>query len=253
VHRPPLVLAYHSIGSVPPEQDPDALVVPQETFLSHVERLKARGYRFVKASEFAARLRSDSSVEATCALTFDDGAVDNATVVPDLLEKLGVPATLFVCPGLLGKPYPWLRPESGMRLMNAEELERASRLDAIEIGSHTNEHMDMSLVGADVAYEEMVSSKRALEDMIGMPVESFAYPFCRYSAACPAAAERAGYTAAFAGPYGSWRPYELRRELLELRDGPLRFALKSRGLFHPLARSAPGRLIRGIRRPAATL
>jgi peptidoglycan/xylan/chitin deacetylase (PgdA/CDA1 family) len=245
--RPPLVLAYHAIGRVAREHDPDELVVPEESFCFHVERLKARGYRFVKSSEFARRLRSGSSLDGICALTFDDGSVDNGLLLPDLLERLDAPATLFVCPGLLGRPHPWLSPESGVRLMNAGELERASRLELIEIGSHTNDHMDMSHAGAEEAYREMASSKRALEDLIGKPVESFAYPFCRYSPACPAAAERAGYTSAAAGPDGSWHPYELRRELMDPRDGRLRFALKSRGAFRPLVSSAPGRLARRMR------
>jgi peptidoglycan/xylan/chitin deacetylase (PgdA/CDA1 family) len=252
VIRPPLVLAYHSIGSLPSEHDPDDLMVPERAFVFHVDSLKARGYHFVKSSEFAHLLRSGSRIEGVCALTFDDGALDNAVLLPDLLQKLGVPATLFVCPGLLGRPHPWLSPQSGVRLVNAEELDRLSRLDFVEIGSHTNEHMDMSLVGADEAYREMVSSKRALEDLIGKPVESFAYPFCRYSPSCPAAAERAGYTSAAAGSAGSWDPYELRRELMDPRDGRIRFALKSRGAFRPIVSSGPGRLVRRMRRSNRT-
>jgi peptidoglycan/xylan/chitin deacetylase (PgdA/CDA1 family) len=245
--RPPLVLAYHAIGRVAREHDPDDLVVPAERFCFHVERLKGRGYRFVTSREFARRLRSSAPLEGVCALTFDDGSVDNGLVLPELLERLDVPATLFVCPGLLGRPHPWLSPESGVRLMNAEELERTSQHELIEIGSHTNEHMDMSHAGTEEAYREMASSKQALEERIGKPVDSFAYPFCRYSPACPAAAERAGYTSAAAGPGGNWHPYELRRELMDLRDARLRFALKSRGVFRPLVSSPPGRLVRRTR------
>jgi peptidoglycan/xylan/chitin deacetylase (PgdA/CDA1 family) len=245
--RPPLVLAYHAIGRVAPEHDPDDLVVAPEQFCFHVERLKSRGYRFVTSREFARLLRSAAPLDGVCALTFDDGSVDNGLVLPDLLERLDVPATLFVCPGLLGRPHPWLSAESGVRLMNAEELERTSQLEFIEIGSHTNEHMDMSNAGAEEAYREMASSKQALEDRIGKPVDSFAYPFCRYSPACPAAAERAGYTSAAAGPGGTWHPYELRRELMDPRDWRLRFGLKSRGVFRPLVSSPPGRLVRRTR------
>jgi peptidoglycan/xylan/chitin deacetylase (PgdA/CDA1 family) len=250
VRRPPLVLAYHALGRVAKAYDPRDLVVPEETFNSHVERLKSREYQFVTSSQFARRLRSGASLEGVCALTFDDGSVDNGVVLPTLLERLGVPATLFVCPGLLGKPHPWLSPESGIRLMNAEELERVAGLDYMEIGSHTNEHMDMSHAGPEEAYREMASSKQALEDLIGKPVDSFAYPFCRYSPACPAAAERARYTSAAAGPDGSWDLYELRRELMDPRDGRFRFELKARGAFRPLVSSVPGRLVRRIRTAA---
>src|SRR6058998_1097916 len=37
------------------------------------------------------------------ALTFDDGLRSNVTVAYPILEKLGLPATFFVCPGLIGR------------------------------------------------------------------------------------------------------------------------------------------------------
>jgi peptidoglycan/xylan/chitin deacetylase (PgdA/CDA1 family) len=246
--RPPLVLAYHAIGGVPRDQDPERLVVPEVSFVFQVNRLLARGYEFVTASGFARRLHDGSPLQGICALTFDDGSVDNAVVLPKLLERLGVPATLFVCPGLLGAPHPWLAPESGVRLMNEDELEQVSRRELVEIGSHTNGHMDMSSATGEEAYREMASSKQALEDRIGKTVESFAYPFGYYSRACPAAAERAGYTsAATCGLRGGWQPYELRRELIDRKDGPIVFALKNRGLFRPLVASPPARLRRRLR------
>jgi peptidoglycan/xylan/chitin deacetylase (PgdA/CDA1 family) len=245
---PPLVFAYHAIGRLPPEQDPEDLMVSEQSFVLQVRRLQARGYEFVRASEFARRLCDGTPLERVCALTFDDGSVDNALILPTLLERLRVPATLFVCPGLLGKPHPWLAPESGVRLMNAEELDQVARLELIEIGSHTNQHADMSAATAEQAYREMASSKQALEDRINKPVQSFAYPYGYYSPACPAAAERAGYTsAATCGLRGGWRPYELRRELIDPHDGLIALALKNRGLFRPLVASPPARLLRRLR------
>jgi peptidoglycan/xylan/chitin deacetylase (PgdA/CDA1 family) len=246
--RPPLVLAYHALGDVRPEHDPDRLVIKEVDFRAQVESLLERRYELVKLAEFARRLRAGTSLDGVCALTFDDGSVDNALVLPVLLEALGVPATLFVCPGLLGEPYPYLAPEANVRLMNREELEQTAALEYIEIGSHTNRHIDMTHIGGQEAYDEMTSSKQALEQLIGKPVESFAYPFCRYSPACPPAAERAGYTSAVTcGLRGGWRPYELRRELVDPSDGQLRFALKSHGLFRPLVDSPPARLARRLR------
>jgi hypothetical protein len=84
--------------------------------------------------------------------------------------------------------------------------------------------------------------------MIGMPVPSFAFPYGRYSPACPAAADAAGYTsAATCGLQGGWTPYELRRELIAPGDLPLRFDLKARGLYRPLVSSPPARLRRRLR------
>jgi hypothetical protein len=94
----------------------------------------------------------------------------------------------------------------------------------------------------------MVASKQELEELIDKPVLSFAYPYGRYSPACPAAAEAAGYTsAATCGLQGGWTPFELRRELIAPGDLPLRFGLKARGLYRPLVSSPPARLRRRLR------
>ena len=134
--RPPLVLAYHAVGELPRTLDPEGLMVPPAELEAEIGLLLARGYEFVTAAEFARRLRSGAGLERLCALTFDDGSVDNATLLPPLLASLGVPATLFVCPGLLGKPHPWIAPEADVRLMNNAELETVANDELIEIGSH---------------------------------------------------------------------------------------------------------------------
>src|SRR5205823_3088209 len=121
---------------LPPALDPEGLMVPPDELRAQIEHLRDRNYRFVTSSEFAARLHAGASLNGICALTFDDGSVDNATVLPDILASLDVPATLFVCPGLLGKPHPWIEPEAGVRLMDRDKLYYTSQLDFIEIGAH---------------------------------------------------------------------------------------------------------------------
>ena len=245
--RPGVVLAYHAVGDVPREQDPDGLVVPVEQLREAVESLRGRGYRFATAAGFVRAMRDGRPPRGLCALTFDDGSEDNATVLPGLLAELDVPATLYVCPGLLGQPHPWLEPGSGVRMMTREQLLETARHDHIEIGSHTVRHADLANADEELAYRELAESKRLLEDMIAKPVKSFAYPYGHYSAACPPAAERAGYeSAATAGERGSWNRFELQRELIGPADWRLRFELKSRRLFRPLVDSPPMRLRRRL-------
>ncbi len=132
----------------------------------------------------------------------------------------------------MGQPYRWCEPEAGLRFMTAEVVRELSRDPLIEIGSHTREHPLLTDATADEAYREMASSKRDLEQLLDLEVSSFAYPHCKYSAACPAAAERAGYTSAVTcGERGGWLPFELRREGVRRDDGRITFALKVRGLY----------------------
>jgi peptidoglycan/xylan/chitin deacetylase (PgdA/CDA1 family) len=223
----PLVLGYHCVNSVANAHDPDNLVVTPVRFRWQVETLRDRGYTFVSMADFAERLVPSGPPGGVCALTFDDGADDQ--VLFDVLTTLEVSATLYVCPGLLGRPHPWLRPESRIRLLSKEALVDVSRIPGIEIGSHTNAHADLSKATPDEAYRELASSRQALEDLLGRPVTTVAYPYGHYSAACPAAAERAGYRSAVTSDgRGSWRPFELRREMIASWDRRLSFAVKLR-------------------------
>ena len=79
---------------------------------------------------------SPAQVARKLALTFDDGLRNNITVAYPVLKKLGLPATFFVCPALLGSGR-WLwNHEARQRLRflgdarDAERMiERMKRLD----------------------------------------------------------------------------------------------------------------------------
>jgi hypothetical protein len=150
---PPLILAYHGIADVPPRHDPAQLFVPPRRFRSQVRQLKRRGYEFVHVRELARRLHLGTELRAVCALTFDDGSEDNATVLAPLLREVGVPGTLYVCPGLLGRPYRWVEPEANVRFLDADQLAELSREPLIEVGSHTREHPLLTWASAEEAYE----------------------------------------------------------------------------------------------------
>jgi peptidoglycan/xylan/chitin deacetylase (PgdA/CDA1 family) len=243
--RTPIVLAYHGIGELPAPLDPSGMMVPAAAFRRHVALLRGRGYEFVTQAELARRLSSGDGVESTCSVTFDDGLENNLTVVAGLLDELGVPGTFYVCPGLLGEPYPFTLPEAGMRFLTEEELLRLAAQPHVEIGSHTARHTELDDADADEAHAEMDGSKRALEGLLQTPVVSFAYPSCGYSPACPAAAERAGYTSAVTcGALGGLTPYELRRVSPNPVEGRLVYELRLRGLFHALRDTPPARLVR---------
>jgi peptidoglycan/xylan/chitin deacetylase (PgdA/CDA1 family) len=243
--RTPIVLAYHGIGELPAPLDPSGMMVPAAAFRRHVALLRGRGYEFVTQAELARRLSSGDGVESTCSVTFDDGLENNLTVVAGLLDELGVPGTFYVCPGLLGEPYPFALPEAGMRFLTEEELLRLAAQPHVEIGSHTARHTELDDADADEAHAEMDGSKRALEGLLQTPIVSFAYPSCGYSPACPAAAERAGYTSAVTcGALGGLTPYELRRVSPNPVEGRLVYELRLRGLFHALRDTPPARLVR---------
>jgi peptidoglycan/xylan/chitin deacetylase (PgdA/CDA1 family) len=242
VSRPRVILGYHGIADVDPRQDPVRLFVGPDRFRRQVTGLQSRGYRFVTMAAFADALSAGDDLTATCALTFDDGTEDHLTVLAPILAELGVPGTVYVCPGLFGTAYPWA---GGARFMTEEEVVELARDPLVEIGSHTIDHTVLGDASAAEAYREMATCKQRLEDLLQTAVPSFCYPRCVYSPACPDAARRAGYTSAVTcGPRGSWDPFELKRAGLHTPDGRLTFELKARGLYYGVKELPPARLAR---------
>ena len=247
---PPLILAYHGLGRYPRALDPFNLMLAPEHFRQQMRSLSRRGYRFIRLSQLASMLDDAPPADRLCALTFDDGTVDNLQLLAPILAELDAPATVFACPGLLGTSHFAMPEAAGVRLMDAEQLIELASSPLVDIGSHTNLHTDLSTATADEAHREMAGSKIALEELLQRPVESFAYPKCGYSAACPDAARRAGYALAVTcAGMGGWRRFELARESIDALDRKVTFALKSRGLFLPLRNSTVGRAARAAARP----
>lgn len=133
-----LILAYHDVsefsGAPPGDR---SLHLPLLSFRKQLDEIERVGLPIIALAE------SDSVSAPHVVLTFDDacfGAVRHGMVE---LASRGVPATVFVAPGLLGCPSPWwdrlADPVSG-------EIPAASRQEALI--RHRGRH-DEVLRGAD--------------------------------------------------------------------------------------------------------
>src|SRR4029079_8047373 len=113
--------------------------------------------------------------DGTAVLTFDDGFHTWLSTAVPLLRRLGVPATFYVCPGWFGKEqHPDVPGEGGRLLTEAEAAELVAA--GMELGSHSNVHMDMAgLAEAELA-EDLAASKAGVEAVTGRPCRTVAYP-----------------------------------------------------------------------------
>ena len=110
------ILMYHGVGG----SDYSA-----ETFCAGLEYLRA-GFNILPLETIVEKiLAGEPSSGNEIALTFDDGHRNNFTVVYPALQKFGVPATFFICPGLV---------DSGRWIWTQEVRERLIFLGDIERG-----------------------------------------------------------------------------------------------------------------------
>ena len=92
----------------------------------------------------------------------------------------------------------------------------------IAIGSHTMHHQYLPLVSENRLAEEIVDSKRLIEERIGQPVHYFSYPVGGFTPLVQVTVRRAGYRAACTTNRAWSRreidPFALRRIKVTERD-----------------------------------
>ena len=127
-------------------------------------------------------------------LTFDDAWADNHAHALGPLSRHGLPAMLYAPSRLL---------DTSGYMTRTQLLE----MDAggVTIGAHSRDHPDLRTCTPRELEWEVRGSKEDLEDLLGKPVTSFAYPTGLLDDRVVEAVEAAGFTSAVTTRAGWWR------------------------------------------------
>jgi peptidoglycan/xylan/chitin deacetylase (PgdA/CDA1 family) len=288
-----MVLMYHRVVDL--DSDPQQLSVTPDNFEMQMDAI-SRNFHPISLKELVNDLASGEIRDRTCVITIDDGYEDNYLHAKPVLEKFGIPATIFVSSGYTGtrREFWWdeldwlilqnqslpnvvhisvngtehcwpvseqehdtrwrapptrtataenrdcfarheiymdlcqlLKPMKFEQLndtlaqlrdvtgdsrdarqryiaMNAEQIRSLHQGGLIEIGSHTQSHINLATQPVVTQKMEIEGSKSDLETMVGSEVESFAYPFGGlryYSSQSIKCVKNAGFSSAVSG-YG---------------------------------------------------
>jgi peptidoglycan/xylan/chitin deacetylase (PgdA/CDA1 family) len=98
-----IIFGYHRVANN--SWDPFELSVSPRNFTEQLEILR-RHTNPVALGELLDSLHNGGSTKRAVAVTFDDGYADCLTTIKPLLERFGVPASVFVVTGWLGRE-PW--------------------------------------------------------------------------------------------------------------------------------------------------
>jgi peptidoglycan/xylan/chitin deacetylase (PgdA/CDA1 family) len=127
------------------------------------------------------------------------------------------------------------------------EMLREMQRDGFTIGSHTKRHVSLPAEPADSLRDELIGSKRALEENLGIPIGHFAYPGGAFTFPVVDELDQAGYDFAYtACPHSDEQRPELTIERLLMWQGsatdaggrfsPAILDCQSRGLWPPSRR-----------------
>lgn len=180
--RPITILVYHQIEEAPARRAPfRSLYVAPRTFARQMLWLKLLGYRGLSMTQLQPYLRGEKTGKVV-GITFDDGYLNNLTNALPVLQKYGFSSTCYVVSGLLGKTNVWDEKIGIVQtpLMTSRQLQQW-RMGGQELGSHTDQHIDLLTTPDCVSAADIARGKSSLEALTGESVAHFCYPYGRYS------------------------------------------------------------------------
>lgn len=192
--RDAAVIMYHAVGEgLPPT---NTINISEEAFGAQMDFLHHNGYRVIPLGDLVELLKSKKPIPPkTVVITFDDGYEDTYTKVFPVLKKYRFPATVFLISNFLDKE----RALDGgtFKFMTRTMAKEMAASGLVTIGSHTRSHHYLPHIRDEAAlYEEIAGSKKALEVMLGRPVEFFCYPIGGVTPRVQRYVREAGYVAA---------------------------------------------------------
>jgi peptidoglycan/xylan/chitin deacetylase (PgdA/CDA1 family) len=232
----PPVLAYHKIDRPTPDVKIRGAFTSPKTFARQMSYLKRQGFVFYTAAELIKHYREHGEFPARgITVTFDDGWQDNFANAFPVMRELGIKATIFLVPDVMGKTTDRVTADGeGPRAhMTAEQAVEMSQY-GIEFGSHSFSHAHLHQASPEEIEREVRESKSFIENLLQKPCETFAYPAGFFNDEAKRAVADAGYIAGFTTVYGDVSDpdlYELNRVEILRRDGrPFGFARKLRAM-----------------------
>jgi peptidoglycan/xylan/chitin deacetylase (PgdA/CDA1 family) len=205
-------LMYHKIAKPPARARLKGLYVRPERFARQLAELRHAG--FFSCQPGAARDGHGPKQRVT--LTFDDGFRNVWEHALEPLAAHGFHAIQFLVVNFIGRLNQWEIREGEVHepLMDAAQVRDWLRAGH-KIGSHSLSHPYLTRLSMRDAREEIIASKKKLEDTFGVAVEDFCYPYGNWNEIVRALVIEAGYRTACATDFGvntpAISPFALRR------------------------------------------
>ncbi|MCR4326212.1 MAG: polysaccharide deacetylase family protein [Candidatus Roizmanbacteria bacterium] len=208
------IIMYHYVE--PQKNDGDtirrSLTIPPELFEKQLQTLSENNIPTYFVRDIPAILSGDEEYATpSVVLTFDDGYQDFYTVVFPLLKKYHVKATVYIINRFLG----W------KDFLTTKQLRELGESSLVEIGAHTLNHAYLKGLDTKTAAYQIMQSKRELEELLGKPVETFAYPYGEFDPETMRIVKEASYSAAVSVVPGMEQSIANQYYLYRIRAGNL--------------------------------
>jgi len=190
------ILLYHSVSDQASNlYKPWA--ISSQVFESHIAYLYNQGFQPMTVDAIAQALCSKGVgiPERPVAITFDDGMADFLIHAMPILRKYHFPSTLFITTAYVGYTSSWLA-RKDERLLPMLSWDEIASLDGVCLGAHSHTHPQLDIIPLSQARDEIGFSKRLLEQQLGFPINTFAFPHGYHTQKLKELVKEEGYTSA---------------------------------------------------------
>ncbi|MFV8369294.1 polysaccharide deacetylase family protein [Flavobacterium sp. LB2R40] len=169
------ILEYHSISTNGFE---DQITISKEKIIEQFEYLKNNNYTTLWMSDLDdLQNKKQNLAPKTVILTFDDGFLDNYTVLFPLLKHYNFKAVCFMVLGRIGQDVDWNGQyvNENMKLMNKQQLLEIGT--HIELGYHTFKHDNYADLTLDEIEKDLEQCKEIItrENLNVFPALAYTY------------------------------------------------------------------------------
>ena len=170
------ILMYHSIAARDESSVHDyfKLSTPPSVFRTQMQTLKDCGYSGVDLNAALIWLKQHGCwPEGKVVITFDDGFRDFFDAALPVLSEFGFTSTMFLPSSLISEDRKSFK---GVECMTWGEV-REAQSKGTHLGAHTVTHPVLYTLSWSEIREELRGSKAQIEQNLGRPATTFAYPF----------------------------------------------------------------------------
>lgn len=127
--------------------------------------------------------------------TFDDFSRDASVKINEILRHINVKGTFFLNTAVI---------------QNDDEEIIKELAKYHEIGSHSHNHLDLTLLSFDEVLQDLLKSREILQNLSGKSIKSFAYPYGKWDNKVVKAVKKAGFIIA--------RTIDVKPPLTEIKE-----------------------------------
>jgi peptidoglycan/xylan/chitin deacetylase (PgdA/CDA1 family) len=188
------IILYHNLNPTVP----GSMTMTPQKLENELKLLKENGFTFISLKEAVEYLQGKRATlpPKPVVITADDGWESVYTYMYPIIKKLNIPVTLFIYPESIS---------SGKNFLTWDQLKELKDTGLFDIEGHTYSHPNFKIEKrhlSSAAYErfvqkELSTSKRILDDKLGINVTLLAWPFGIYNDYLENEAKKAGYVMAF--------------------------------------------------------